>query len=337
MWMLDNQTEYQAERTWVRDENGAHQWIVVVKATYDIDADGSLSLSEDPVEPLYVPEYSGADGESSIRYEADLVAMKPATDVYLNATAFAPRGRPCGMLDVSIQVGPVRKALRVYGDRTWGRRLSGRIGPSSPEPFEAMPITYERAFGGYDAEHPNPKKHRLDLRNPVGTGVARSKRNLIGKPAPSVVDPRRRPRKQRVAGGFGALASHWSPRREFAGTYDEQWATERKPLLPGDYDPRCLLSAPIDQQVRGYLKGGELVELSNLTPSGRIRFELPKASQRFETFFGSTRKEHVSRLVTVVIDTDVPRLILVWQTSLPCGNDADYLDQTVIWPAEASG
>ena len=52
-----------------------------------------------------------------------------------------------------------------------------------------MPITYERAFGGVDQEDPNPRKHRIDSRNPVGTGVATRKRNLIGKPAHNNVSP----------------------------------------------------------------------------------------------------------------------------------------------------
>jgi len=94
MWKLDNETPFEAERTWVRDKEGAHHWIVAVKATYDIAGDGTLSLAEEPIEPLLAPEYNAENGQSSLRYEADLVGMKPATDVYLNAIAFAPQGRP---------------------------------------------------------------------------------------------------------------------------------------------------------------------------------------------------------------------------------------------------
>ena len=57
----------------------SHHWIVVVKATYEISPDGKLSLSEKPEAPLYTPQYNGKEGRSSLRYEADLVAMKPAS------------------------------------------------------------------------------------------------------------------------------------------------------------------------------------------------------------------------------------------------------------------
>jgi hypothetical protein len=327
--MLDNRTPYEAERTWVRDKEGVHHWIVVVKATFDISVDGTLCLSEKRVAPLHTPEYTGDEGVSSLRYETDLVAMKPGTDVYLNATAYAPNGRPRREVEVSLRIDRRRKELIVYGNRTWWRALTGGVTPSSPEPFETMPITYERAFGGFDQADPNPREHRIDFRNPVGTGIAARNSHLIGKPAPNIEDPTQKPGKGWPA-GFGAIASYWSPRKELAGTYDDEWMVHRKPLLPIDYDPKCLLCSPLDQQVPEYLKGGESVELTNLTQGGWLQFILPEASLDFRTYFGSVCKEHFSQLVSVIIESDGPRLIMVWQTSLRCGNDAEYLDRTVI-------
>ena len=92
----------------------------------------------------------------------------------------------------------------------------------------------------------------------------------------------------------------------------------------------------MDQQVPGYLKGGNQVELNNLTSGGRLRFMLPKISYQFETHFGDTIKKHDSELVSVIIESEGPRLILVWQTSLECGNDGEYLDVTVIQDKEQS-
>ena len=102
-----------------------------------------------------------------------------------------------------------------------------------------------------------------------------------------------------------------------------------------DYNPKCR-SAPLGPAGARVLEGGEPVELTNLTPGGLLRFMLPVVSYQFETYFGSTCKEHFSELVSVVIESDGPRLILVWQTSLKCGNDADYLDRTVIQHKEPS-
>lgn len=335
MWMLDNQTPFEAERTWVRDKDGAHHWIVVVKATYDIAQDGTFSLSEEPVAPLFAPEYIGKDGESSLRYDADLVAMKPATDIYLNAIAYAPNENVCREVKVSLQINNWRKELIVYGKRTWEGTVTGHIVPSPPEYFVTVPITYEGAFGGFDQKDPNPRNHRIDFRNPVGTGVASDTNHLIGLPAPNIESPSYSMGRGWPA-GFGAVASYWSPRKELAGTYDEKWESQRKPLLPVDYDPKFLLCAPLDQQVQGYLNGGETIELTNLTLNGRQRFVLPIVPLNFETYFGSTCKTHESKLVSVIIESEGPRLILTWQTSLECGNDADYLDKTVIRCKEKS-
>lgn len=328
MWSLDNQTPFEAERTWVRDKDGVHHWIVVVKATYDISEEGTLSLSDEQVEPLHAPEYNGVDGESSLRYDADMIGMKPGTDVYLNGIAYAPNNEPASAVKVSFQVDQLRKELLVYGNKTWQPSLSGAVKPSSPQPFVKMPITYERAFGGFDQKAPDPKKHQIDFRNPVGCGVAANQNNFIGKPAPNIEDPKQTMGKGWPA-GFGAVASYWSPRKELGGTYDDKWADQRQPLLPEDYNPKCLLCAPLDQQVE-YMKGGNQVELRNLTPNGLLRFTLPRVSYQFETYFGPTCKKHDSELVSVIIDSAGPRLILVWQTSLPVGNDGEYLDVTVI-------
>ena len=134
MWTLDNQTPFEAERTWVRDKDGVHHWIVVVKATYDISEDGTLNLSDEQVEPLHAPEYNGADGESSLRYDADLIGMKPGTDVYLNGIAYAPNDEPTSVVKVSFQIDQIRKDLLVYGNKTWQPSLTGAVKPPSPQP-----------------------------------------------------------------------------------------------------------------------------------------------------------------------------------------------------------
>ena len=72
--------------------------------------------------------------------------MKPGTDIYLNAVAYAPNGRPSTRVKVAFQVGGLRKELVVYGNRTWSRAVGGVV-PSAAAPFLEMPITYERAFG----------------------------------------------------------------------------------------------------------------------------------------------------------------------------------------------
>lgn len=329
MWALVNRTTYAAERTWVRDKTGTHHWIVCVKASFDVSDDGRLSLSDEQPPPLLAAEYFGKPGESSVRYEADVVAMKPNTDVTVLGQAHAPFGRKAGSVDVSLRIDEVRKTLRVFGDRTIDTILSSVV-YSGPAPFVTQPIRYEHAFGGMDLSDPNPSKQALDKRNPIGRGFAANNKSLIGKLAPHVEYPRSDVAKVGPA-GFGPIASYWSPRFELAGTYDAAWSQSKKPLLPDDYDERFTLCSPIDQRPARYLSGGETVELHGLTPSGVLRFELPRIFLAFSTRVSLRREEHRGRLASVIIEPDEKKLRLVWQTSLKvAARQAEYLDDTTI-------
>lgn len=329
MWAIDNGTQYAADGSWVRDKDGAHHWVVVVKATFDLDDKGGLTIADEQLDPLIEPEYSGEPGASSLRYEADLVPPKPNTDVTVNAHAHAPGGKPARSVEVSLGMKGVRKTLLVHGSRVYRRRLFG-LSTSRPDPFVSKPINYESAYGGTDATGDDPRKHAIDARNPVGKGVAARRAIRNGTEAHSIEYVGGRPAKAGPA-GFGAIASHWSPRFELAGTYDADWDEHRKPLLPTDYDDRFLLHSPTDQRPSTFLRGGEIIELINLSPAGTLRIALPKIYFAFSTWFGSKRTEHRAKLASVVIEPEDGRLISAWQTSIRVmPKELDYLDRTSI-------
>jgi hypothetical protein len=328
MWGVENRTPYKAERLWSRDKTGTHEWIVAVKATYGIGAEGRVELADEQIDPLLLPEYRGEEGQSSLAYEADLVAGKPTTDIVINATAYAPNGRPSADFLISAKVDGLAKTLRVRGHRRWTMGLGG-VTQSRVEPVTEVPIVYERAYGGYDGSSPDVRRHRLDLRNPVGRGVLADPDRRSGQDLHNFEYPTGYPEKTGPA-GFGAIASYWSPRRELCGTYDEQWEQDRRPLLPADWDPRSTLCGPADFRPPRHLHGGERVELINMTPEGRLSFVLPKVFLTFRTYMGGRVEEHRSRLSTVIIEPDERRLIMVWVSSLTVLSDPDYLDKTVV-------
>lgn len=333
MLELDNKTPYAAERTIVMDKAGEKSWVVAVKATYRVGIDGTTTLSEAQNLPLYSAEHIGEPGKSSILYDTDLIPSKSSTDVIINGQAYAPAGKPARVVDVSMSVGRSKKRLCVFGDRHWDMGLLGRQKHSSPTRFERMPITYERAFGGWDTTESDQARQRLYAENPIGTGFATKEHHLNGQSLPNIEHPSHlisawndRP----PPGGFGAIASYWSPRLEWAGTYDEEWMNSKFPLLPDDFDNRFYQCSLTDQQMRKHLRGGEVVVLENMTESGTLRFCLPKIYLAFTTRFGKRKKEHHATLQTVIIEPDVPQVILVWQTSLACHHQLDDLDVTII-------
>ena len=321
-------TPYAVDRTCVLDRDGARQWIVVVKLTYDLEEGKPLELAAEQVPPVLVPEYSGEDGASSLRYDTELSPSKPGTDVLVLGAAHAPGGKPTTSTIVSLQVGDRRKTLRVEGERIYERELSGEIVPGPPKPFVSTQFAYEDAYGGYDNGDPDPRKHLLHPENPVGVGVVHSKASLLGTPAPRVhvVEG-----DKGAAPGFGPTASHWAPRVAFAGTYDGRWFETRKPLLPEDYDPRVHMCAPADQQFTPHLRGGTPIRLTNISHGGVLTFALPKHYFVFETSFGrGPAMQHRSRLHTVTIEPELKRLMLAFHTCLECHARYDDLDATVI-------
>ncbi|WP_106093338.1 DUF2169 domain-containing protein [Enhygromyxa salina] len=221
------------------------------------------------------------------------------------------------------------KVLTVFGERSYDGIV--QLGTSSPAEFTSCPIRYELAFGGTDTADPDPKRQRLDPRNPIGRGEANSLAALRGKPAHRIEYPGASPVRSGPA-GFGALASYWSPRLDLAGTYGQHWEQTKRPLLPDDYDPRCLSCSPQDQRPPGqWLIGGERIELVNMTPSGALSFEVPGHVVTFRSLFGRRAREHVGQIASVVVDAEDSRVIVVWHSSLAVEPDKiDYLDKTII-------
>jgi hypothetical protein len=332
MWALENLTPYAAERSWVQDKNGVQHWIVVVKATYEILPDASVRLANEQVPIFRLALHRGDPAKSSLIYDADIIGRKVTTDIVVNGNAHAPNGRRVDTLEVRVTVGSVDKTLTVTGNRNWHAGVSG-IAMTSPEPFETMPIAYERAFGGFDQTGRDPTQHRMFDANPVGVGFATHPKHLHNSAVPNIEYPSERLRDwtQRPApAGLGPIPRWWTPRREYAGTYDQRWIEQRAPLWAVDFDERYHQSAPPDQQTAGFLRGGEVVELTNLTPSGRLRFAIPKVHLGFTSFFGREQQHHGGHLDAVIIEPDQNRVMLVWQSLLNCHHKVDYLDRTRI-------
>jgi hypothetical protein len=270
---LVNLTPYAADISITMDGDGSEMLLVMVKATFVL-GDGLPALAPEQDKPVLADEYAGEPDRSSLVRAAESCLFKPAADVVVSGSAFSPRGRGSETL-VALELGPIRKVIRVIGDRAW---KSARGDISSPQPFVEMPLTYERAFGGRDASAAPPEAWP---ENPVGVGFRGqgSRAPLAGAPLPNLEDPRQpitRPTDRPRSRGLGPIAPSWSPRPGYAGTYDAAWQRQRMPFPPLDFDPRFGHAAPIDQVLPGYLVGGEAVSLTGMRPAGGVyRFTLP--------------------------------------------------------------
>lgn len=336
-----NETPFAVQELYLADEDGRPLLAVVVQATYEISTGGGVVLLEEqpPVDVAGI--YHGDPATSSLRYEPAVAPLKLATDVVLVGHAYPSRpGTP--HVDVGFQVGPVRNIARVYGDRRWERRR-GFPSITPPEPFDRMPLTFERAFGGWDRTPADPAQHTVQPRNPVGVGYHHSKYGLFveGAPLPNIESPAHPIREYTDApppAGFGFILPGWEPRRGYAGAYDEVWAQQRRPLLPRDFDRRFYNAAPPGQIAPGYLRGDEPVLILHAVPEGRAQFALPGEPPPQVTITTETSAPHAPpvHLDTVVVNTDARWLTLQWRTRLTLPRGAHDVRAVRIEPAPAS-
>ncbi len=319
-----NHTPFAYESVVLTDEEGVPQFVPVVQASFSIEDSRELSLLEEQPEVNVGGEWYGDPVSTSLKLEPQIAFVKPATDVVLRGHAYAP-APGATETQVGIRVGPVSKVARVIGDRYLVRR-SGTIGVSATQPFEKIPLVYERAFGGWDRRDPDPTQHRCEMRNPVGVGF---RANAIADddqvPLPNIEyaeHPFRAYGDAPPPAGFGFLAANWAPRLTFAGTYDAAWDRQRKPLLPLDFDRRFFNAASVGLVTPAYLQGNESAIVIGASPRGRVAFDLPgiPPPKCIVELRGRKRVTPAAHLDTVIVDMDRQVLTLTWRSHLPVRN-----------------
>lgn len=326
MLQTRNATPFEAKIVPMPDPDGVDTMFVIVKGTFDIKADGVEPAAEQR-KVQDEDEFHDTAENSSLLVASDLAMLKPGTDVLLNGFAYAPDGRPATTSEVTLEVGThIRKTVTVVGDRHWSTGLLGTRA-SAPAPFDRIPLQWEYAYGGSEAPAEAGGDDALatpgDPRNPVGRGY-RSKQNkseLDGQPLPNfeLAGERLSNWKQRPQpAGFGALCSHWQPRVDYAGTYDDVWQKQRAPYLPKDFDPRFFQLAPADQTVEGYLSGGEPVTVRGATASGELHFEVPRGALHVRCQVDGRATEQVAALDTLTIDAETAQFSVVWRAAFRC-------------------
>lgn len=321
MLQFVNDTPFQGTILLLPDRDGIDSLFTVVKGTFTV-ADRPLP-AEEQLPVVLADEYYGEPGASSIKVPSDVSLVKPATDVLLVGQAYAPGGRPAAVMDVSLTVGPLQKIVRVFGDRFWQSDGVGQYA-TEPQPFQTMPLVWERAFGGVDRAG---SELRAEVRNPVGAGYRAhdGEKELDGLPFPNLEDPNEpiTSWKQSPAPAcFAPICAHWQPRQSYAGTYDEGWQRQRAPYLPKDFDPRFFQLAPPGLVAPGYLQGGEWVEVRGATASGILSFQLPAVNLSVTYVLDGNPNVQPANLDTVIIEPDENRVILVWRAVLQCDKKA---------------
>jgi hypothetical protein len=332
---LLNRTPFQAAMFVDMSREGVETLAVLVKATYQFGDGDEPQLADVQRKPMFSDAFAGEPGCSSLLYESDANWGRSATDIAFIGHACAP-GRPVRELDIGLQVGDLVKTARVFGDRQWTTRM-GFACMSDPEPFERVPVLYERAFGGIDTT----SQGAGESRNPVGTGFrsSHSAMPVDGVRLPNIEDP------SKLIGsvddkpapvGFSFVSKAWTPRVGYAGTYDERWQSSRMPLLPEDFDPRFYQAASNGLCAPGFLQGGEEVHLLNLGAGGRRSFALPSLRIEAATALDAQVMPIALNLDMVLIDAAHSMLVLAWHGSRPVHGMVDDIQWIEVTASQAS-
>jgi uncharacterized protein YjbI with pentapeptide repeats len=272
-----------------------HSLTVIVKGTFRIGDDGSLTLADEQDPPSGDVPYDDEGETASLRYASDFAIFKPAADVTLVGHAY-PTDPKSGLAVVDLRVGMLQRRVAVFGDRKWGEG-------ERPAPFDKMPLRWERAMGG-----------ALSEANPVGrgyrTGVLLPNLERTGAlvqakgdtPAPAC---------------FAPVPPMWKARRSKLGSYDKTWLETRWPYFPLDFDWTYFNAAPAEQQLP-YLHGDERFSISGVAPGGAtIAGKLPDLQPRVFAQRGAEAGgdffEVLLRLDTLSFDTDARKAVLVWR------------------------
>jgi len=333
---LINSTRLVAGFTMGLEPSGRELLVVVVKGTFQIPTNGEpVRLADEQVPLVMADTFTGEPGLSAPAYEVDFAPRKHHCDVLLNGSACAPGGRPAARVEVGVRVNGMSKSFAVVGDRVWRAGASG-IGASTPLPFTAMPISYDRAFGGVDNKDEDPARHAAFMPNPIGRGFHKDLRaNWVdGTPVPNTEETNRAvvmPNDQKYRPmAFGPVGRGWDPRYRLAGTYDDKWLEDHFPFLPPDFDEGYYQAAPSDQQI-SHPQGGEEIVLVNLTPAGRVAFALPAFDAPIHYFPKKGERED-GRLVldTIVLEPDLGRFQLTWRATRPLKKNMFEVAQTMV-------
>ncbi len=325
MLQLKDETPFASALAVHPDPQGIDTLYVTTKATFSLGE--RVGVADEQLPLTLSDEYWGEPGQSSLKYASELHLSKPTTDVALVGSARAPGGRPVAELDVALRVGPVQKEIRVVGDRTWTGSLFGSS-TTAAEPFETMPLVWERAFGGVHLTDAEAGTGTEVPENPVGRGFRGKRRRgaLKGEAAPNLLDPK----DPKLPACFGFVAAGWEPRRSHAGTYDAAWQKSRAPYLPADFDARFFNAASPDLVCPEPLRGGEPVSLTNLSPHGEIRFRLPTVVLDVSVSVSGRAETLEPRLETVLLEPDDERMSLVWRSALACDKEALAIEEVAV-------
>ncbi len=288
-------------------------------------------------------EDESAPHASEVVSESELVAYKPFTDVVVTGRVFSPRGKKAYHLDASVQVGTLKKTVRVFGKREAKPRALRGIRIGDPVPFESVKISYRNAYGGLSRSKDGAIFSYYP--NPIGVGF--TLKGSFEEPneivIPQLEDPHSPITDENlvinrfeeweqcpIPASFGWTRKNFYPRYTFAGVYPEHLpqVNENAKKYFGQVDGGKIPTHDFrffqgaSQGLNNVsLIGNEAVSLTFLDPDHpKFEFALPGHTPVMTLDIGDGPVQLQSALHTVVIDKDTNLLTMIWRGAFELEN-----------------
>jgi uncharacterized protein YjbI with pentapeptide repeats len=282
---------------------------LTVTAAYVVEADGSR-MDEGP---------AWAWLKTRITDEAFDVGLKKSHGTFAVAgAACAPQGQRVAAMAISARVDQLEKTLHVHGDRQW--RHGARGWQATPAiPFDTMPVTLSRAWGGADCTS-----------NPYGVGALTDADAAEGTPLPNIElasTPLLQPAQALAPASFGPLPPGSPARTRWLGQFDALWLRTRAPWVPDDTDPRWFDGVAQDQCMARYWRGDESWGVRGMHPTqpaqeGRLPGLRPRILLQRDTPSGTMVEEARADLDTVWLFPTDTRVAVLYRAEVLVRNEA---------------
>lgn len=323
--MLDNFTPFGAAAAFTYELDDTQVVALAVAGSFQMPPAGSihegpLTLAEVQQPPPMADQHFDNPATSTLRVPGQATPLRSHAEVYLQGSAWAPRGHAVAQVQTWMRVGACRKDANIVGDRVWTRKLIG-LRPSEPALFTSMPLVYERAFGGTLRADGNTIIEQ-EARNPIGRGLYANARDALDQPLHNIEKPGESIASwsdRKTPWGYAPVPGAWQPRLAFAGTYDAEWTRNRLPLWPKDVDRRFFNAAAPGLVLDRPIEGGEQVVLQGFHPDGYIAFTLPQFHVVAKSYFADRVERSLMTLGSVLFDVDTRLATLFWQHAVPVG------------------
>lgn len=320
LWDVINYTPFAAFGGFERDHLAESYWCVWIKAAFEVSPKGHITWHDNPdLEISPSPQEIETPKGTIIVEDSDMSLPRPSTDISLYGSTKVP-AHTTMPIRTELKVAQWSKAIEVHPPA----KLSSRkiqAGPFS-EQDEYVSLDWTNAFGG------RTEKDVLE-ENPLGTGYAPSRDKSEDVDLPRLRYPGEQ--LKRVSDTFRPacylpIPRAWLPRRELAGTFDDNWMKTRAPLLPQDHQIEYRNTTPADQRFNGFISGGEWVEMHNISgPNGTDlpKFQIPTLEFEVATQIDGKWVNMPMKIQSLAFAPGTARFSLLWGAAIPIGSPAN--------------